>query len=1022
MDEYIFPFNDVNYFNNIFSNEILAFDQYSNLVALSDRRDLDSTLDHDHIDNSIIQLNTVDCDYIDMGNYVNLPPENNLSVFHLNINSIPKNLASLISNFPSTKNLPPIIAISETKLTHDTEQLYHIEGYQSFFNSNCSHSGGLALYIRSDIEVESFKKHYYMLPHFEAITVSVSTALGPIIICLIYRRPSSNIDQFLLQYGNLQRELGRQRCLFLGDMNLNLLCYQSSSIVRNFVDANYQNSFYPIINRPTRVGSHSANVIDHAWSNFIHVTPTTGLVIKSDISDHFGIGILLKDAVAGSVRDTTSYTYRVWDGITNGSLAQATQNKLLSTNFQDENSSIDQLLNSLINSIRSSIQETCPLVTKTTDPHKTVKSKPWITSELRAKIKEKNKLYSKYCKRPLTYGQEYRTARNSLTNQLRQAESKYYQTLLNNHAGDSKKTWNTISSILNPAKSSSPSITKITHQDITTQDPSEIAKAFNEYLITAPKIISDSLPQPTLNFSSFLPPPLTSSFSFHLITPDIVRQLIDSLKSCGGSGSVDIPNKVLKALKDVIDVPLSLIFNRCINEGYFPDALKIAQVQPVFKSGEKSSICNFRPISILSGLSKIFEKFLNAQLTEYFETNQILSANQWGFRGGISTEMAIAKFIQKVINGFNDKKFGIGVFLDLQKAFDLVDPNILLSKLQNYGVDNLSTNLIKSFLTNRKQCVKINNHLSSVEEVSLGTPQGSSLSPLLFIIFINDICRCSSIVHFNLFADDTSIYLNHDNIETLFSLMENELQKIGAWISANKLGLNVKKSAYLLFSGKKQTGNIPRLSIFGKPISRVHDFKFLGLTIDDRLSWKTHARIVQGKLSRLTGVLSKIQYKLTNPALRTLYFALAFSHLRYGIIFWSSAPNNEFNRIFSLQKRIIRIINGKNYIHPTENLFKNSNILKLKDVSNHEMGKFIYSDLNYGHHFNLSPRSNIHSHETRNRHQLSLPQPRSNILINSFFHQGVQYYNNIPDIIKSSTSKKVFKNKLKYQILATYGN
>ena len=187
-------------------------------------------------------------------------------------------------------------------------------------------------------------------------------------------------------------------------------------------------------------------------------------------------------------------------------------------------------------------------------------------------------------------------------------------------------------------------------------------------------------------------------------------------------------------------------------------------------------------------------------------------------------------------------------------------------------------------------------------------------------------------------------------------------------------------------------------------------------------SWKPHARIVQGKLSRLTGVLSKIQYKLTNPALRTLYFALAFSHMRYGIIFWSSAPNNEFNRIFSLQKRIIRIINGKNYIHPTENLFKNSNILKLKDVSNHEMGKFIHSDLNYGHHFNLSPRSNIHNHETRNRHQLSLPQPRSNILLNSFFYQGVQYYNNIPDIIKSSTSKKMFKNKLKYQILATYGN
>ena len=431
---------------------------------------------------------------------------------------------------------------------------------------------------------------------------------------------------------------------------------------------------------------------------------------------------------------------------------------------------------------------------------------------------------------------------------------------------------------------------------------------------------------------------------------------------------------------------------------------------------------NYRPISILAALGKIFEKIIFLQLSRHCEVNNIINPHQWGFRRGLSTDIAIGKFLERVIEGFNENKYGIGVFLDLQKAFDLVNHSLLLRKLHHYGLRGPTLDIIQSFLSSRKQGVKVNNVISSSLPVNIGTPQGSVLSPLLFNIFINDLVNCSSELYFTLYADDTSVYLNDNNINSLFNNMNSELKKLSEWISSNFLSLNVKKTVYLLFSGKKPISSLPQLKIFEKEILQKSETKFLGLYIDRNLNWKAHTQLVSGKVSRMIGIISKLQPCLTLPAMRTLYLSLAHHHLRYGLTFWGAAPKTALNKLFMLQKKIVRLIHRSEFLEHTEPLFKNSFILKLDDMRKLEMSKFIYTDLNGQNFFQFAPRNAIHSHGTRNRNRLNLPTPRSNILLNSVFFEGIRIFNEIADQIKLAPSRNSFKYQYKNQIVMSYNS
>ena len=333
-----------------------------------------------------------------------------------------------------------------------------------------------------------------------------------------------------------------------------------------------------------------------------------------------------------------------------------------------------------------------------------------------------------------------------------------------------------------------------------------------------------------------------------------------------------------------------------------------------------------------------------------------------------------------------------------------------------YGIRGTPLKLIESFLANHFQYVNFNGTKFNHFPVTRGVPQGSTLAPLLFLIFINDIVNSSSLFHFSLFADDTCLYLKNPDLVDLYEICNVELKKVGEWILSNGLSLNVDKTVYIIFSGRKKIRNLQTLKIFDKPIVKVEQTKFLGLIIDSKLSWKPHTNFVRGKISRLIGVLYKIGNCLTLDALKTIYHSLLFPHFNYGIIFWSAVSKTEFLKMFRLQKKVLRLITKSPKYSHTDPIFKSTRLLKLEDVVHLEMCKFISVDISTFNNFGFTPRSVIHSYNTRQNSSLNLPIPHNNILLNSVFYKGIKIYNDLPPAIKNLNDKNKFKETLKSEL------
>ena len=481
-----------------------------------------------------------------------------------------------------------------------------------------------------------------------------------------------------------------------------------------------------------------------------------------------------------------------------------------------------------------------------------------------------------------------------------------------------------------------------------------------------------------------------------------------NLKETSG-GHPNIPAKVFKISADIISSPLLTIINRCIETGNFPECLKIAKVVPLFKAKNRRDVKNFRPISLLPIIAKIFEKHIYNQLNYFVEMNQILCKQQAGFRKNSSTCISIAKLLNGIISGVEDGRYGLCVFLDLQKAFDMIDHDILLKKLYFYGVRGTELRLFYNYLSNRKQFVEINSVSSGFCDICRGVPQGSVLSALLFILFINDIVNSSNKLFFNLFADDTSIYYKNKNVDDLYRTMNEELNKVGIWLGANKLSLNVNKTIYILFKGKKKLIDVPNLYMYGSPISRNENTKFLGIFIDEHLSWKPHAKFIIGKLSRTIGIIRKTHENLNLHSLKTLYFSFVQPCLQYGIIFWFSVSSDLRNKIFRLQKKAIRLINKTNFDSHSEPLFFKNKILKFEDLFKLESCKFIHQEINFCNNFELVSHSNIHRYSTRFNQNLVPHRPKTRAGSNFVLSQGVNMYNLLPETFKNLDTMSKFK-------------
>ena len=444
------------------------------------------------------------------------------------------------------------------------------------------------------------------------------------------------------------------------------------------------------------------------------------------------------------------------------------------------------------------------------------------------------------------------------------------------------------------------------------------------------------------DFTDYLNNPTEHRFNFNTITESETLSIINKLKSKNSSGKDEISNKLLKSIKDEIAKPLTIIINQSLRTGIFPDALKIAKVKPLYKKGDNFCLNNYRPISLLPTISKIFERVMFTQLYSYLNANNLLSEQQYGFRSQHSTELACVKLVDYItteMDNIKKIKSPTAIFLDLSKAFDTLNFNILLNKLQYYGIHGISLSLIRSYLTNRFQYVQFENSESDLLEIKTGIPQGSILGPLFFSIMINDLVNSSNKFKFLMYADDTTIYFNLEDfpIENREVLINNELEKVNKWLKLNKLAVNVDKTKSMLFHKRRPITPI-QFSMNNRIIDVVQYFNYLGIMLDADMSWKTHVAMVRNKLSRINGILHRLKYIYPQNVLITLYKSLFVPHINYGSLLWGHAGR----ALDKIQKKAVRTITYSNYIAHSEPLLKELNLLKVEDLFELKVLKFLF--------------------------------------------------------------------------------
>ena len=920
-----------------------------------------------------------------------------LSIRSLNICSLPNKLSLLECELADK---PDIVAIQETWLnTSHPDNEIGMEGYSIV---RCDRpgrgGGGVAIYFSNRVGWST--SNINNNTQLEYICADVHVGRKTTRVCNVYRPPNSKVDWFD-HFKNLLEVItdSNHDFIMIGDFNIDSLnAHESKQLntILNMYDLQQH------CDRPTRC--HSNRCIDYFITKKSNNSPLLSLEIHTPISDHYQISAVIGHPPKQTKAQKTMWLYDQCDH-------DALNNAIINTDwsFIDNNASdINIIANEFMNTINNLFQTYIPSKTFLLRPC----DKPWMNSEIRRLQRIRNRLHSraKSIDTPDAWAR-YRQQKNLLNSTINRAKREHTKSIidkLNSLDRSNADWWKVVRTAFGSSRDTIPAL-KSRDQVGTffANDNKSKADLLNDYFVSVTDIGDENS-----SFPEQIPRTDARLQSIEVRVGDVV-EAINSIPCNKAPGPDSITSFILKKTADAIAIPLCRLYNLSLKLGSFPNIWKHSTVIPVHKEGAKNDPTNYRPISLTSILSKIFEKTVLRYLLPYLLNNNLISSKQAGFLPKHSTSHQLIEICDVVVNNMKNGLATSIVFADISRAFDRLSHKGIYVKLNQYGLSRVLRDWIFSFLNDRQQRTCVGGVYSDSRTLKGGIGQGSVLGPIVFLLMINDLPSVLQNQTY-LYADDTSVLFTHDPSDDITNIMNNEIARLQVWADTWKLDLNPSKTKFMTISSARNV-TVASPMFRGQAIERVRSHQHLGLIINDRYTWHEHINNIIDQVSKRIGILRSLKHRLTRSCLRALYISHIRSKLEYCDVVWDGLCGDVLSlELEKLQRECIRIFTGLTAFCRLDHLYADSGLCSLEERRRIQrlvlLFKIIHNDAP-PHLHGLLPVLLNNDNSRHGRHLMTfiLDNPKLEKVRKSFIHLTCMQWNNLPTDVRTAPSLNTFK-------------
>lgn len=892
-----------------------------------------------------------------------------------------------------------IVILCETWVKSDRTQMYKLDGYTGVFSSRSESHGGLAVFMRNGLIVEVCQNR--AVEGFHHIHCQLLSSGKRINFHAVYRPPSYGVREFL---DNIENMLSVNRkgdeCIIVGDMNVPINM-GSNNVVQEYLRLLI--SYNVVVSNTHVTRPSSCNVLDHVICSENLANTVINDTVENTISDHC---LIMSSFNLACVSETCTLQKEIVD---HSRLSELFVSSLVSL---PDNMAPGEKLSHIVECYRNCLIQ----CTRTVSIQAKVKGHcPWMTIELWKLISIKDRLF----KRHKIHPNDQHTSdlldhvSKLLLKKKKLAKRNYYHTII--EKASQSNAWKVVNEVVGK-NNNTDTPNRIWKDGVLLSDQGLICSAFNSFFCNIGAQLAATIPSARDPDRFRTTTGHSSSIYLSPATLNETITLINDLKERKSPGPDMISAKFIKIHYAIFAPLLTDVFNEMISTGNFPECLKVAKVIPIFKSGDPRELNNYRPISCLSVLDKILEKMLACRIMNYASHFGLIFSHQYGFRKGSGTLSATCDLVEGIYESLDAKRMVGAVFIDLKKAFDTINHELLLEKLELFGIRGTTLTLLESYLTNRQQFVSIGNTISEIRTISSGVPQGSNLGPLLFLLFINDICKLNLKGEICLFADDTSLFYKDVQYRNIQQQMDHDLNLLYDYFCANKLSLNLKKTKCMFIHSPRRRFP-PRLplTVHGVNVEEVHEYVFLGLTIDSTMSWSGHIRNLKKKLSSICGALRRVSNFIPGKWLMQLYYTLVHSRLSYLVALWGSASKSILRELQVVQNRCLKIALNKPFRFSTAMLYSNrsDNVLPIKALYDLQTLTHVHRiSHDPSLHHNIAIRRIQRSRASRQAGNFSLVRPNTEMGRKKLTFYGFKLHNDLRPECKSVNNISIFKKML----------